>query len=128
MTQPLALDTASCQLTHPLKDSDIDYSAVIPLALTQSTPNTMFGLQRDFENTSTNPILVKEVALVINTASTTPDTQFMIVRAPVTDGAHNYQIVNPGEILRLKVIHATPISGPGIGVNVDVDVAADPLS
>ena len=70
-------------------------------------------MQRDFENTTDATIAVKEVGLVINEAG--GNTKYLIVRAPVTDGVNNYQIVNPGEILRLKVFHVTPIYDvPGI--------------
>ena len=101
--------TASWKLSQqiPYSATGLGYSAVVPIALTQSNNITQFGLYRDFEYLATSSYQsVGSSGLVIR-QGTSPYTYYLIAVDSVKD---NPFTIKPNQILRITYLFQAPLS------------------
>lgn len=106
VTNP-TLSVGSYVLTNPLSNAQCTTSALTAIGIAYASGQTTFGCYRDFTNDTTNNVYVNEAALYLKHATLTE--YFMPVRTLVTNGSLPYQLVQPGETLRIKYYFVLPI-------------------
>ena len=105
--QAITPSVSSYRLTQPLTDAMINYGAEVNIPLTVVNGLQQIGVQRDFENTGSDPVLVNECALLAGTVS---QGSFIMIRLPIINGSYPYQLVQPNEILRVQLLYQCSIN------------------